>query len=174
MGRMLRIIRENTQRALMIIDELRANTREIILNRVDTDLASLIKKFIDETTFPEGIKVETRVEKGLRISIDPGLIRRVIENLVSNAVDAMPQGGVLTIRANEGNGSVNVEVEDTGMGIPEEAIPKIFDPLYTTKAFGLGFGLAFSKRVVDAHGGTIAFRTVIGSGTTFTVKIPHS
>ena len=172
-GKMLQLIKVNAERSLGMIEELRDSTREINLTKIETDLTQLIRKLIEETTVPEGIKLELRVDEHLRANFDPSLIRRVLENLVSNAVEAMPKGGVLTIRA-EGKGeALIVEVEDTGKGIPKESISQVFNSFYTTKAKGLGLGLAFSKRAVEAHGGSIAFRTVLGSGTTFTLTIPQ-
>ena len=171
--RMLQLIKDNAERSLGMIEDLRSGTRAINLNRVETDLASLIQKFVEETKIPNEVKVKLKIESKLQTSIDPSLMRRVLDNLVSNAVEAMPRGGILTISARRVDESIVIEVEDTGNGVPDEAIPRIFDSFYTTKAKGLGLGLAFSKRVVEAHGGEIAFRTVIGSGTTFTIKLPH-
>jgi two-component system CheB/CheR fusion protein len=171
--RMLQIIKENAERSLGMIEELRASTRAINLNRVEADLTSLVQKFVEETKIPDKIKVELKVENKLQTRIDPGLVRRVLDNLVSNAVEAMPKGGTLTISARRVDESIVIGVEDTGNGIPDEAIPRIFDSFYTTKAKGLGLGLAFSKRVVEAHGGTIKFNTIKGSGTTFTVTLPR-
>ncbi len=171
--RMLQLINDRALRSLEMIEELRTSTREINITRLETDIALLIRKVMEETRIPYAIKLEVDVEDHLLISVDPGLIRRVLDNLVSNAVEVMPQGGELIVRGRRAGELIVIEVEDTGVGIPEAAIPKIFDSFYTTKAKGLGIGLAFSKRVVEAHNGTIAFKTSIGSGTTFTITLPR-
>jgi len=172
--RMLQLIKENTERSLNMIEELRASTREISLQRIDTDLTSLIRKLVEETQLPDGIKLEVVISEGLRkVSVDTRLMRRVVDNLVSNAVEAMPNGGKLTIRATSEGDAVRVDVEDTGTGISEEVATHIFDAFYSTKAKGLGLGLPFSKRVVEAHEGTLSFTTKLGVGTTFRVKLPQ-
>ncbi|MGZ7164231.1 MAG: ATP-binding protein, partial [Halobacteriota archaeon] len=90
-----------------------------------------------------------------------------------NAVQAMPNGGTLTISAATDDGSVMVSVHDTGVGIPDDIRDKLFTPLFTAKAKGTGLGLAVVKRIVDAHGGTITFESEEGKGTTFTVTLPQ-
>ncbi|MGD0803238.1 MAG: ATP-binding protein [Candidatus Bathyarchaeia archaeon] len=171
--RFLQLIGESAGRSLSMIEELRASTREINLQRIDTNVASLIRSVVEETKAPERIKFEVLIGEGLeKTNIDAGQIRRVLDNLVSNAIEAMPDGGTLTIRAMRVEGSMVIEVEDTGMGIPEEAIPRVFESFYTTKARGLGLGLVYCKRVVGAHGGNITFRTAHGVGTRFTITLP--
>jgi signal transduction histidine kinase len=129
----------------------------------------------EESRVPETIKLEVVIGEGLgKTSLDAGHMRRVLDNLVSNAIEAMPNGGRLTIRARRVEESIVIEVEDTGTGILEEAIPRIFESFYTSKAKGLGLGLVYSKRAVEAHGGSITFRTAQGSGTTFTILLPQS
>ncbi|MFA5869754.1 MAG: sensor histidine kinase, partial [Candidatus Bathyarchaeia archaeon] len=95
-----------------------------------------------------------------------------LDNLVTNAVEAMPEGGRLAIRTSVENGNVCIDVEDTGVGIPPEATPRIFDTFYSTKPKGLGLGLPFCRRAVEAHGGTLTFTSKKGAGTTFTVTLP--
>jgi two-component system CheB/CheR fusion protein len=173
--RMLQLIGENAGRSLMMIEELRTSTIKINLQQTGTDLASLIRSVAEESRVPETIKLEVVIGEGLgKTSLDAGHMRRVLDNLVSNAIEAMPNGGRLTIRARRVEESIVIEVEDTGTGILEEAIPRIFESFYTSKAKGLGLGLVYSKRAVEAHGGSITFRTAQGSGTTFTILLPQS
>jgi signal transduction histidine kinase len=103
---------------------------------------------------------------------DPHLMRRVFANLVLNAIQAMPEGGTLTISASRFDDSVAINIHDTGVGIPQEMRDKLFLPLSTGKAKGTGLGLAVVKRAVDAHRGTITFESGGGKGTTFTVTLP--
>ena len=86
----------------------------------------------------------------------------------------MPKGGKLTIRASKKAGNVFISVKDTGTGIREEDLPKLFQPLFTTKSKGQGFGLPVCKRIIEAHNGEILVTSKVGKGSTFIVKIPHS
>jgi PAS domain S-box-containing protein len=109
---------------------------------------------------------------GLEVTVDPHLMRRALANLLLNALQAMSDGGTLTISVSANDGSVAISVKDTGVGIPDEMKDKIFSPLATGKAKGTGLGLAVVKRIIDAHGGTITFESEAGKGTTFTVSLP--
>ncbi len=106
------------------------------------------------------------------IAIDPGQIQQVLVNILTNAVQAMPEGGKLTIGAKQRDELLEVEIADTGCGISQEVIGKIFDPLFTTKAKGIGLGLAVCKSIIDRHEGSIEVKSEVGKGTTFTTKLP--
>ena len=93
-------------------------------------------------------------------------------NLIRNAVQAMPDGGRLTLSSRADAEWVRVSCRDTGVGIPPENLERIFEPLFTTKAKGIGLGLALVKTLVEAHGGTIKVESEPGTGSTFTVHLP--
>ena len=95
---------------------------------------------------------------------DPDILKRVLGNLVSNAVQAMPEGGKLSIEAYKEENTSVITVGDTGVGIPEEAKDKLFTPLFTTKSKGQGFGLAVVKRMTEALGGAVTFESQEGKG----------
>ena len=99
-------------------------------------------------------------------------LRKVFINLIQNAVQAMPDGGTLTIRTGVQNGHAIVTVADTGCGMEPDVRTRIFNPFFTTRAEGTGLGLAIAHKVVRAHGGEIRVRTHPGSGTAFEVVIP--
>jgi signal transduction histidine kinase len=105
---------------------------------------------------------------------DAAQLAIVLRNLIRNARDAMPEGGALTIRAAQENGEVRVTVADTGIGIDETQIFRITEPLFTTKARGLGLGLAITRSIVEKHGGHLAAESTLGKGTTFTVRLPST
>ncbi len=107
-----------------------------------------------------------------KLKVDPVLFKRIIVNLVTNAIQAMPNGGKLSIKSYKKDDKAVIMVEDTGVGIPDEVKPKLFVPLFTTKAKGQGFGLPVVKRMVEILGGTISFESEIGKGTKFVVKLP--
>jgi signal transduction histidine kinase len=100
------------------------------------------------------------------------MLKRVLINLIQNAVQAMPKGGSLNINAKCKDTYAYISVRDTGEGITEEVKSKLFTPLFTTKSKGQGFGLAVVKRLVEGQGGKISFESEKGKGTTFTVRLP--
>ena len=108
------------------------------------------------------------------IVADPDMLRRVLGNLVNNAVQAMPQGGKLEMRAFKDADDLVITVDDTGVGISEEVKPKLFTPLFTTKSKGQGFGLAIVKRMTEALGGTVTFESKEGEGTKFILRFPYT
>ena len=136
-----------------------------------------IKEVIDDAlshlTIPQNIEVVKKLDADLpEVSIDTDQTRQVLVNMIMNAVQAMPEGGRLTISAREGDKFLEVEISDTGCGIPKEAIGKIFDPLFTTRAKGIGLGLAVCKAIIDRHQGHIEVESEVGKGTTFAIRLP--
>lgn len=109
-----------------------------------------------------------------RIVCDAGQIQQALLDLFVNAVEAMPEGGVLTVAAREAGEAVEIEVTDTGVGITGEAMPHIFEPFYTTKEkSGSGLGLSVVYGIVERHGGTIEVDSTVGKGTTFRLRLPR-
>jgi nitrogen fixation/metabolism regulation signal transduction histidine kinase len=106
------------------------------------------------------------------IQADPELLHRMLQNLILNAMDAMPAGGTLTIRTLRHNGGVRLTVSDTGAGLTPEECQRLFTPYYTTKQHGTGLGLAIVQSVVSDHGGRIAVESDPGRGTTFVIDLP--
>jgi signal transduction histidine kinase len=107
-----------------------------------------------------------------KIRVDTEKMRRVFANIIKNAVDAMPKGGRLTITSREVNSNVKIAFTDTGVGMSKETLEKLFSPLFTTKAKGMGFGLSIARRFLKSHGGKISVKSTVGKGTTFAVTIP--
>jgi signal transduction histidine kinase len=103
---------------------------------------------------------------------DRVLLRRALENLVLNSLDAMPAGGTLTVRTSQHNGMVRLEVTDTGAGLTPEECARLFTPYYTSKQHGTGLGLAIVQSVVSDHGGKISVESAPGAGTTFRIELP--
>jgi PAS domain S-box-containing protein len=120
-----------------------------------------------------GLTVKTRLARQLPSSpFDPTQIQQVLVNLIKNAMQAMTRGGTLTIQTGEGSDGVWVSVGDTGGGIPQDQINRIFEPFYTTKKKGTGLGLMIVQRIVRAHGGRIELESHVGRGTTFRIWLP--
>jgi two-component system, NtrC family, sensor kinase len=119
------------------------------------------------------IKIEADDELPL-LNADGGQLQQAVIALGTNAIDAMPGGGTLTLRASGKENRVAIEVEDTGIGIPAEDLSKIFEPFFTTKEVGegTGLGLAVCYGIITDHGGRLSVRSNVGKGTTFTILLP--
>jgi signal transduction histidine kinase len=137
------------------------------------DLDDLVDESLGVAGPPPGIEVHRRGLDGIGgVRADRQQLRQVLLNLLTNAYAAMDGTGVLTIEAVPGAGGVEIQVTDSGVGMDEETVNHIFDPFYTRKAKGIGLGLAVTRRIVEAHGGTIAARSAPGDGTTFVIGLP--
>ena len=156
-----------------IVADLQDFARPITPVAKETNLKSVVDDILTKNGVPANIKVKVKVQKGAgEVMADPDILKRVLSNLVTNAVQAMPQGGNLSINGYLEAKDVVISVEDTGVGIPEEVRSKLFTPLFTTKSKGQGFGLAVVKRMTEALGGSVTFESELGKGTKFIVRLP--
>ena len=122
---------------------------------------------------PENTKTAYAIEPFFnKLITDPSAMKRILTNLCSNAIQAMPKGGILTLDAVHKDGGVIISVQDTGLGISEETRDKLFKPLFTTKAKGQGFGLAVVKKLTEALNGRVKVESEVGKGTCFTLEFP--
>ena len=138
-----------------------------------TDLNALIRETINTIGLPEDVKLNFHLsEKSTKCMIDKKQMNGIFLNLTTNAVHSMPDGGYLTIRTDIGEGFIKIEVEDTGEGISDDGLDKIFEPLFTTKAKGIGLGLAIIKQYVENHKGLVTVQSREGKGTVFAVMLP--
>jgi len=136
-------------------------------------IRKVMEDVLSRLTVPENIEVINKVDANLpEVEIDADQIRQVFVNIATNAIQGMPEGGKLTIDARKGDKFLEVAISDTGDGISEDVIGKIFDPLFTTRAKGIGLGLAVCKSIIERHGGAIGVESKVGEGATFTVKLP--
>jgi signal transduction histidine kinase len=157
------------------MEQLRGEKKEVALNEIITKVTELLRTRADE----KGLKFEVDIveEPLVLVGIEDGL-ERVFMNLVSNAVKYTPTGGSVTVRAWSEDNQIKVEVSDTGIGIPKEALPRIFDEFYRAKNAkaiemeGTGLGLSIARDVVEQHGGQISVESVEGEGSTFSVTLP--
>ena len=139
------------------------------LNDVAGETLELLRPELEN----RGLTVKTRLARQLMATpIDTAQMQQVLVNLVKNAIQAMSRGGTLTLQTGEGSDGVWVSVADTGGGIPQEQIARIFEPFYTTKKKGTGLGLMIVQRIVRAHGGKIEVESRVGQGTTFRIWLP--
>jgi PAS domain S-box-containing protein len=139
------------------------------LNQVVNKTLELLQPELDN----RGINVKVRLARQLPTSpIDAQQLQQVLVNLIKNAIQAMTTGGTLTLQTGETSEYIWVSVMDTGGGIPQEQINRIFEPFYTTKKKGSGLGLMIVQRIVRAHGGRIELESQVGRGTTFRILLP--
>ena len=139
----------------------------------DIDLEKTIQSILTTVTIPEDVRVEVSFAKNYpKLRSDSSFLRRILINLMTNAVQAMPAGGKLSVSAKFDAKTAYIAVQDTGQGIPEEAKANIFKPLFTTKAKGQGLGLAVVKKLTTALGGDICFESAQGKGTRFNLALP--
>jgi PAS domain S-box-containing protein len=137
------------------------------------DINNLVRDMMPQLSVPENVEVETRLESLPAILADPNQIGQVLQNIIYNGIQSMPEGGRLVIKSAASEpGWASVSITDTGVGIPENIKSKVFEPLFTTKAKGIGLGLAVSKTLVEGNGGIIDVDSEIGKGSTFTLRLP--
>jgi signal transduction histidine kinase len=163
--------REIAASTLIVSDLLEfARAREPI--PIDVDVSGLIDEVLSVAPPPSAIDVQLATNGDTLVHADRDQLRQVLLNLVTNAYQAMPDGGSLTIHSAASDGRVRVSVADTGSGMDEATKARIFEPFYTTKERGVGLGLAVTRRLVDSHGGSIDVASSPGSGTTFVIDLP--
>ena len=168
-------IAQNVEYVNKIVADLQDYVKPLAPNLRETNIEMAFDEILIKKAIPENIEVSRKIQAEARRSVsDPDLLKRVLANLVNNAVQAMPKGGKLSVSAiREGNDLI-ITIEDTGCGIAENVKSKLFTPLFTTKSKGQGFGLAAAKRMTEALGGTITFESETGKGTKFMVSLPAS
>ncbi len=172
----LGILRTQIGMSEKIVGDLLDYARVKPPRREAVDLAHLAAEELERAAAPSGMRIETEFPPDLpRVVIDRQQVGQVVFNLITNAIQAMPNGGTLTLRGTNHNGNgVRFEVADTGVGIARADLEKIFEPLFTTKARGIGLGLSVSRSLAQANGGTISVQSVEGQGTVFSVFLPTS
>lgn len=169
----LEAIGKQTEYINKIVLDLQDFAKPLNPHAEETNLERLIEELLVRNEVPENIQTEVEVDvDAKKVMADSAYMKRIMGNLISNGIQAMPDGGKLAIRAYREAGEVVITVEDTGVGVPDEAKPKMFQPLFTTKSKGQGFGLAVVKRLTEALDGTITFDSQEGKGTKFIIKLP--
>jgi signal transduction histidine kinase len=168
----LQEIEKNIDYINKIVSDLQDYAKTIKPVAQETNLEALCMELLAKGV-PKNVKTSCNVERTAKtIIVDCAILKRILGNLVSNAVQAMPDGGELTMRAYQESSDVVIAIQDTGVGIPDKVKPKLFTPLFTTKSKGQGLGLAVVKRMTEALNGTITFESKEGNGSTFIVRFP--
>jgi len=169
---MLGVIEQSIERSDKIVRDLLEYSESLRLELSVTDAKSITRDALALLKVPTEIRIVDSTENEPKMRVDAEKMRRVFLNLMQNAFDAMPQGGALTIASVKRDGSVQITFADTGVGIAGELLERLWTPLITTKAKGMGLGLPIAKRLVEEHGGSISVESQPGKGSTFTVTLP--
>jgi PAS domain S-box-containing protein len=170
---MLETIENEAEYMNKIVSDLQDYAAPLKTEPKPVGMEPLVKDTLSKIRIPRNVKVSFKVSEPLpTVMIDPAVMRRVFSNLIMNAIQAMPNGGELGIDMYETDEFLFIAFKDTGVGIPERNMGKLFNPFFTTKAKGQGLGLAVCKKLVEAHGGRITVESKLGEGSTFTVKLP--
>lgn len=172
----LQLLNQQIKLSERIVGDLLDSARSKSPQRRDVDIQTLVTEQLGRVSIPSNVHIEVSIdEKVPRVHVDPDQIGQILVNLFMNATQAMDnQPGVLSVRARNGDGRVHVEVRDTGPGIPAELTEKIFEPLYTTKARGIGLGLSVSRSLALANHGALSVVNHPGGGAVFTLDLPAS
>jgi PAS domain S-box-containing protein len=168
-----RMIASQVQRSNKIISDLLNFAGNPVAEKTNVAIPGLIEQVLRNLAPPEDVQVETRIKSRLPLVLaDPLHIEQVLINLISNAYQAMPEGGSLLVEATVKKGEVHISIKDNGTGITPHDMPKLFTPLFTTKVHGIGLGLATSKKLAEANGGRIEVSSKPGEGSIFTLALP--
>jgi signal transduction histidine kinase len=169
---MFDLVETDIHRANKIINDLLEYSKEIKLELTTCSPKLLLDVVLPLAEIPDNIQVVSLLEQRPEIRVDVEKMKRCFLNLIRNAVDAMPNGGTLTVRNRLTNNNIEFFFTDEGIGMSEQTLEKVWSPLFTTKAKGMGFGLPICKRIIEAHGGKICVESTIGKGTTFALTVP--
>jgi len=169
---MFKVIHDSVNHADKIIRDLQdfSTTKKPLLTMTNVNV--IVTEALSQLRAPENIEVVTELGDLPEIKVDRDMIKRVFLNLAINGIQAIQNEGRLKISTKKIKDFVEVSFEDNGVGISREHLNKLFTPFFTTKAKGMGLGLAICKKFVESHGGNIQIRSKRGKGTTFTVKLP--
>jgi signal transduction histidine kinase len=168
------LLKRGVSKSEKIIDGLLSFVRPSSPKQQEVYVNDVAQKALSDMDLPENVQVVQNLRDSLpAISGDPHQLGLVFDNIILNAVQAMSKGGTLTIETGISAGWISVSFADTGVGIPDENLDRIFEPLFTTKDEGIGLGLALIKMLVEGHGGRIEVESALGAGSVFTVCLPE-
>lgn len=174
--RYLEVVNEEIDRLNRIVVDFLFAVRPMDIVPINDDPNALVREladFVREEARSGGVELDERYAEGLKpIPIDKRYLKQALLNLVKNALAAMPGGGTLSLSTERVGDELRIVVKDSGVGIPEEKLGKIFEPYYTTKENGTGLGLTIAYKVVKEHGGEMAVRSKPGLGSAFTISLP--
>jgi two-component system sensor histidine kinase HydH len=169
------IMIQEVDRLNRVVGQLLDFSRPVVLSRrcaCIRNLAEATLQLVSSLAANAQVDLENRISEDLHLYLDEDRIRQVLLNLFLNAIDAMKDGGILTVSSQVLDTEVRIEVRDTGRGVEENALPHIFDPYFTTKSSGTGLGLAIAHNIMEAHHGKIVVSSTPQQGSAFTLIFP--
>jgi signal transduction histidine kinase len=174
--RKIAVVEKETDRLEQILEGFLRYIGKTELQLASVDISSLMSDMVDfyspQARSHSIIIRQQLYDKPLVCKADEGMLKQVILNLFINARQAMSDGGELLIRTARRNKEAVIQISDTGSGIAQDKLPKIFDAYYSSRPHGSGLGLPTAKKIVEAHNGTISVDSELGKGTSFTIKLP--
>ena len=175
--RALARVQRNVTRCDRIIEELLGFTRDKVIRPSTLQVDGWLGEFLAETTFPDGVELETDFSAACALVFDPELLRQAVNNVVENACDAVSAAEAgevrrVTVSTLQGADGVRIQVSDNGPGMSAEAVGRIFEPLYSSKSFGVGLGMSIVKQIVEAHQGHVEVSSREHEGTQVAFILP--
>ena len=172
----LKLAERNIKRCDQILTEFIDVTQKTEINTIQVNIDAWVNGLIEEQTFPQSIECIHDLNCDHAVSIDPDKLGLALVNVIKNAIQAMKYNNEkenkFTIHTSIIKNDLVISVSDTGAGIPDDVCVRIFDPLFSSKRFGVGLGLTVAREIVEKHKGTIMMESKTGSGTKVTLKIP--
>ena len=169
---MLSTMNRSIEYSNKIINDLLDYSRELTLELSEETPKAVFRAALQHISVPKNIKIVDQTLDSPQVKVDLPKMNRVVINMVRNAFESMPRGGTLTVTTQAYTEMWEISFADTGSGMSKETLSKLWTPLFTTKAKGMGFGLPICRRIVKTHGGEIHVESAVGKGTTFTLLLP--
>lgn len=170
--RMLEIIDDSIEYANHIVLDLKDFASDRKPEFIPVNVNDLVEESLNLCKLPKNVEIIKEYSQYPRLELDKVMMKRVFVNIISNGIQAMPNGGTIKVSTKKVNDFYEVSFKDTGSGIPEETIKKLFTPFFTTKAQGMGMGLAICKKFVESNRGSIEVESKEAKGSKFTIKLP--
>jgi signal transduction histidine kinase len=168
------IVRQSLQHATEILNNFRDYYKAHILQPLQVELIKVVDLALSEIKIPENIDFKKEIGDIKQITIDPAKMAIVFRKLITNSIEAMPQGGLITLKAHKKPDGINITISDTGKGISPEIANIIYTPFMSGKKHGYGLGIPTAKLIVESHGGDLSFTSKLDEGTVFTIWLPSS
>lgn len=167
------MIRQSLKQATYLLDSFRDYYKAHIIMSIETEYSKIIDLAFSDLEIPENIKMKRGGALNIYVRTDPAKIALAIRHLVINAIEAMPEGGELSLTVIDNNETIDLTVRDTGAGLSPEVEEILYVPFQTRKQNGKGLGVPTAKRIVESHDGALTYETTEGVGTVFIIKLPR-
>ena len=168
------MVKQSLQQATAILDNFREYYKGHILQRLQVDPVKVVELSFSDLEIPENIKVVKDYKEAEPINIDPAKTALALRKLLQNAVEAMPDGGELSVKVLDEHDWVTIIIADTGSGIPDDLADIITVPFVSGQKKGKGLGVPTAKRIIESHGGEMSYTSESGVGTTWDIRLPRA